>query len=255
MPMTTLVDRGAIRAVAAQHIRELGLAGPPLDYRDSLAVRQLTLLSQPLEEILAASPLSPTERDQIDGFIHLEQRIVCLRGSLHPHQRHTGALHEVAHDVLPWQRDVLHRCPIFSLPDALQTNFEREANLFAAECTFFADRFVEEVGSRAFHLSSALALREDYGASFEATFRHYVECHPAACLLLVSRLVSLDERDWWSLRGLVEAALTFRDARVRYGTTEVHHRAEDWQAFDRAFDDVEWQAPADQAARRMETEA
>jgi len=61
------------------------------------------------------------------------------------------------------------------------------------------------------------------------------------------------EGEWWRLRDLVEFALAFRDARVRYGTDEVHHRAEDWQRFDRAFDDVEWQAPADQAARRMET--
>lgn len=98
----------------------------------------------------------------------------------------------------------------------------------------------------------SLALLRSFAASLGVTFD--AMCRAAGRVPDEMTRAEL-ERDWWSLRGLVEAALTFRDARVRYGTTEVHHRAEDWQAFDRAFDDVEWQEPADQAARRMETEA
>ena len=69
---------------------------------------------------------------------------------------------------------------------------ELEANRFAVECVFFADRFVELVGGHPRHLRSAMALASEHGASFEATFRHYVECHPAACLLLASDLVDVD---------------------------------------------------------------
>jgi hypothetical protein len=188
-----VIDVAAVRALAAEHIRELGLSGPPFDHQASLAARQLQLAPVSLEEILADSNLPEDARDKIDGFVDLNSRIVCLRGDLHPHQRRTGLLHEVAHDIFPWQRELLlhHYCSIF-LPPELQREFELEANRFAVECTFFGDRFVELTNSHPHHLRTAVAFAGDHAASFESTFRHYVECHPGFCLLLVSTLVEYD---------------------------------------------------------------
>ncbi len=166
---------------------------PPFDHGASLAARQLHLAPASLEEILADSNLPEDARDKIDGFVDLNARIVCLRGDLHPHQRRTGLLHELAHDILPWQRELLlsNYCSIF-LPPELQREFELEANRFAVECTFFGDRFVELAKSHPHHLSTAVGFAGDHCASFESTFRHYVECHPGACLLLISSLVDYD---------------------------------------------------------------
>jgi hypothetical protein len=188
-----VIDVAAIRAVAAEHIQELGLSGPPFDHSASLAARQLELAAVTLEEILAESNLPEEARDKIDGFVDLNARIVCLRGGLHPHQRRTGLLHEVAHDVVPWQRELFlhHYCSIF-LPPELQRAFELEANRFAVECTFFGDRFVELIGDHPHHLRTVVAFAGDHVASYESTFRHYVECHPGACLLLVSTLAEYD---------------------------------------------------------------
>lgn len=217
---TTLVEREAIRALAAQHIQEVGLDRPPFDYRASLTARQLTLLPDPLQEILAHSDLPAADQEKIDGFIHLEQRIVCLRDGLHPHQHRTGVLHEVAHDVIPWQRELLHYCPIFSLPNDVQVSFEREANLFAAECCFFASRFSAEVNSLPHHLRSAVALTKTYSTSYEATFRQYVECHPETCLLLVSTLVSADQGQHgalWAVRQYIASPSAALRVRGRVG--------------------------------------
>lgn len=184
--------RAEIRRLAAAHVRELGSDAPPLNHRASLQARQLELLPDPLETVLADSNLPEEARDKIDGFIDLDGRMVCLRAGLHPHQYRLGLMHEIAHDVLPWQQEILHYCPIFSLPAELQHDFEREANLFAVECSFLADRFIGLVAEVPGHLRSAVAMAADHVMSFEATFRHFVECHPGRCVLLVSKLVDTD---------------------------------------------------------------
>jgi hypothetical protein len=188
-----VIDIAAIRALAAEHIQELGLSKPPFDHRASLAARQLQLVPVLLEEVLAESNLPEEARDKIDGFVDLNSRILCLRGGLHPHQRRTGLLHEVAHEIIPWQRELIlqHYCSIF-LPPELQREFELEANCFAVECTFFGDRFFELTNSYPHHLRTAVSFAGDHVASFESTFRHYVECHPGTCVLLVSKVVEYD---------------------------------------------------------------
>ncbi len=188
-----MIDRANIRALAAEHIRELGLSAPPFDHQASLRARRLTLLDDPLQAILADSNLPEEARDKIDGFIDIQERVICLKGGLHPHQHRFGLRHEVAHEVIPWQREMLHYCPFLSLPLELQHEFEREANLFAAECAFFADRFVELVRSYPADLRSVILLADEHVASYEATVRHYVECYPARCLLLISRLLPADD--------------------------------------------------------------
>ena len=74
------------------------------------------------------------------------------------------------------------------LPANLQEQFEAEADIFAAEAFFFADKFVQQVAKRDWGLAAAAELADDvYGTSFHATFRHYVESSDKACCLLVWR--------------------------------------------------------------------
>lgn len=187
-------DQESIRALATEHIQDLGLVAPPFDHFASLEARELSLMPESLETVLADSNLPEDAQNKIDGFIDLEGRCVCLRNELHPHQYRTAVLHEVAHEVIPWQRELVHYCPIFSLPIELQRDFEREANLFAVECLFFADRFVRMMQDYPNHLTSAVTLAQDHAASYEMTFRHYVECQTRPCLLLISTLDGVDQR-------------------------------------------------------------
>lgn len=186
-------DREAIRSLAADHLRDLGLTAPPFDHLASLEARNLSLMPESLGTVLADSNLPEDAQNKIDGFVDLQGRCVCLRNELHPHQYRTAVLHEVAHDVIPWQRELFHYCPIFSLPRELQRDFEREANFFAVECLFFADRFAERLQDYPNHLNSAVTLAQDHAASYEATFRHYVEYQTRPCLLLISILVGVDQ--------------------------------------------------------------
>lgn len=181
------VDRVAIRRLAAEHIRELGLGAPPFDHDASLRARGLELLDEPLEAFLAGSPLPTEEQAKIDGVIDLEERVVCLKAGLHPHQYRFALRHEVGHDVIPWQRELLYYCPLFSLSPELQQDFEREATVFAAECAFFADRFDECISGYQDDLRSAVSLADEHVMSYDATARHYVECHPKPCVLVVSK--------------------------------------------------------------------
>ena len=187
-----MVDRKRIRFLAAEHIRELGLTEPPFDHEASLRARGLALLTHPLETILLDSNLPEEVQEKIDGFIDLQGRVICLKAGLHPHQYRFGLRHEVAHDVIPWQREILYYCAIFSLPEELQRAFELEANVFAAECAFFADQFIERIISYPRDLRSAIILAGEYAASYESTLRHYVGSYPGNCLLLVSKKLTVE---------------------------------------------------------------
>ncbi len=180
-------DRAVLRALAAEHIRELGLKDPPFDHEASLRARRLTLIDEPLELILAGSNLPLEARDKIDGFVDLEERVICLAGGLHPHQHRFGLRHEIGHDLIPWQRELLHYCPFHSLPPELQHEFEREASMLAAELAFFADQWVERIASHSRDLRSVMLLADHHDASYESTARHYVECSPYPCFLVISK--------------------------------------------------------------------
>lgn len=119
-------------------------------------------------------------------MLDTRERAITFRDGLPIQQRNWGSLHEIGHDFLPWQKQVLYYCPLLMLPNHIQEQFEMEADVFAAEAFFFGDRFREYAAQGNLGLSTAVDLATNmFETSLHATFRHYVENSDEACCLLV----------------------------------------------------------------------
>lgn len=101
-------------------------------------------------------------------------------------------LHEVGHDVLPWQKKI--HSYLEDDDDTLggHTNdeFEAEANFFASATLFQQDRFIDELNKYNLSIESSMLLAKRFGASIHATLRRYVECSKNRCALLVLENIS-----------------------------------------------------------------
>ena len=80
-------------------------------------------------------------------------------------------LHEVEHDVLPWQKNVHYI--LDDDDDSLHTDtheeFEAEANYFASATLFQNDRFVTELNQLSLGIESPMQMAKIFGASIHAT--------------------------------------------------------------------------------------
>lgn len=96
-------------------------------------------------------------------------------------------LHETAHAVLPWQRDlysVIQDCEKTISPEISEA-FDREANVFASEVLFQLDDFTKRASDMPFGIRVPIDLSKHYGASIYATIRRYVSTNHRACAVLV----------------------------------------------------------------------
>ena len=119
-------------------------------------------------------------------MLDAKERTVVFRSGLHPNKKHWGSLHEVAHEFIPWQRELLYYCPLLWLPDHVQKQFELEADRFAAEAFFFGKQFHKQAYAGDVSLKTAMEVATDvYETSFHATFKHYVRESPIPRCLLV----------------------------------------------------------------------
>ncbi len=100
-------------------------------------------------------------------------------------------LHEVGHDVLPWQKATFEHIDDDSTldPETVE-EFEAEANYFASVTLFQHDRFEKEVSKLELGIKAPMHLSQLFGASVHATLRKYVECSKNRCALLVLENVS-----------------------------------------------------------------
>lgn len=96
-------------------------------------------------------------------------------------------IHELAHGLLTWQRDlyaITADCEKTIAPDVAE-DFDREANAFASEVLFQLDRFTFEAADHEFGLRTPLKLSKRYGASLYSTIRRYVCTNERACAVIV----------------------------------------------------------------------
>jgi Zn-dependent peptidase ImmA (M78 family) len=80
------------------------------------------------------------------GVLDAAAKIVYIDRSIHVVKRTFLKLHETAHAVLPWQRDIFvvaEDCEQTLAPEIAES-FEREANAFACEVLFQLDAFQNE---------------------------------------------------------------------------------------------------------------
>jgi hypothetical protein len=158
-------------------------------------------LPTPVDDIVAAAGLAEPEHSLLSDFIleqapaHLRSKIRKLRFKVRavldrrareihidPTLHIRGQivfkkLHEVGHDICPWQRDPGYADDDETLSWSTDQRLEREANQAAAELLFqrtlFQDMAMQhEIGIAAIH-----DLARQIGSSGHAAFRRFIETH------------------------------------------------------------------------------
>ena len=125
--------------------------------------------------------------DKILGVMHVAARLVYLDKAVHVAKLPFLKLHETAHAVLPWQKDiyaVTEDCEKTLAPE-IADEFEKEANVFATEVIFQLDAFTEEAADHKVGILVPVKMSKTYGSSIYSAVRRYVVTHHKACLVLV----------------------------------------------------------------------
>ena len=124
---------------------------------------------------------------KVFGIFDTAARIVYIDSTLLEVRKIFLKLHETAHGVLVWQKDIycaIEDCEKTLAPDVSEA-FDREANVFASEVLFQLNTFQEEAADYNFGISVPLKLCKKYGASIYSTVRRYVSTHHRCCVVLV----------------------------------------------------------------------
>jgi len=194
----SLSVRKGICTQAARFLAEHGFVTPPLPPDQALEARKLEVTQLNLDDLLVKANLPSEDHKKIQAMLDTQERAVTFRSGLPIQQKNWGSLHEIGHEFLPWQRELLYFCPLLMLPVGVQKEFESEADIFAAEAFFFGDRFREYMAQGEWGLGTAIDLADNvFGTSLHATFRHYVENSEKACCLLVWQPTE-HEGDLWT---------------------------------------------------------
>lgn len=115
---------------------------------------------------------------KIRGILDRRARVVHVDPLIdNEARRHFVALHEVTHDLLPWQRELAYADDDKTLSDNINRTFEREANQGAAEMLFQGTRFTKMAANYETGMGAVSVLHHKTGASLRATIRRYAETH------------------------------------------------------------------------------
>ena len=186
MARTLILDRLSLRAEAERFLATHGFSTPPLAPDEALAARNLEVAQLSLDDLLVKANLPSEDHKSIQAMLNARERMVVFRSGLPSQKRNWGSLHEVAHEFLPWQREILYCCSLLLLPAHVQKQLEIEADVFAAEAFFFGQQFHEQAFEGDLGLECAIELATSvYGTSLHSTFAHYVQQSPVPLCLLV----------------------------------------------------------------------
>jgi hypothetical protein len=119
------------------------------------------------------------------GLLDYREKLIYLDLSQKEPRQRFIKLHEVGHNVLPWQADAYRWDDAKTLDPGTTEGFEREASFFASCALFQLDRFDEEAAKLPLGIISALALGKKFGASCQAAIRRYVQHSKKRCAVLV----------------------------------------------------------------------
>ena len=124
---------------------------------------------------------------KILGVLDVKARLVYIDRTLLTVRQTFLKLHETAHAVLPWQRDiysVVEDCEKTIAPE-ISESFDKEANAFASEVLFQLDDFTNLAAEQPFSIKTPITLSKKYGASIYATVRRYVSTNHRNCAVVV----------------------------------------------------------------------
>lgn len=166
-------------------------------------------LPTPVDEIVAAAGLRLGCEDIFDERIlanaptRLREAVKGLSGRLramldrrerevyvHPQvqiesRRRFQTLHEVGHDILPWQAALAYADDDRRLSLSTKMKFEQEANQAAAELLFQQGLFTKMASDYRIGFAAVLELSQQIGASIHSATRRYAEHHAAPVCALV----------------------------------------------------------------------
>lgn len=108
------------------------------------------------------------------GALSVEERRYYVDPTLPLERRRFTEAHEIGHDALPWHGGAYFADDRTTLTAKTRVLLEAEANLFAAEILFAADRFSNEADSVAASIDVPLELNTKYQTSAAATLQRYV---------------------------------------------------------------------------------
>jgi Zn-dependent peptidase ImmA (M78 family) len=118
------------------------------------------------------------------ALISFHDRLIATEHSLEPTRMRFSVLHEIGHYVLPNHQNAFYICDKRAMGFNTPWTFEKEANQFAANLLFLADRFELEANSHSISPHTVKKLAEQFGASFEATARRIAERTYRDCMFV-----------------------------------------------------------------------
>jgi hypothetical protein len=128
---------------------------------------------------------------KVRGFLDRREKVIFLDLSVKMNRQNFVKLHEIGHEVLPWQGATLQFLDNDETLDGeVKELFEAEANFFASVTLFQHDRFAGKIENLPLDINTSFHLAKHFGASIHATLRRYVECSNKRCSLLVLKDVS-----------------------------------------------------------------
>jgi hypothetical protein len=123
---------------------------------------------------------------KVRALLDRQEREIHLDPSIdNPGQIAFKTLHEVAHDILPWQRELGYADDDLSLSLATRRLFEWQANTGSSELLFQRDLFRDMAHEYTIGLASVFEVAEKFGASMRAGLHRYAETHRATVAAVV----------------------------------------------------------------------
>lgn len=128
---------------------------------------------------------------KIRGILDRREKVIYLDLDLADTKRNFVKLHEVGHEVLPWQKNIHEFLDNdTTLSENTREAFEAEANYFASATLFQLDRFEHEMNRLEFGIKTPMVLAKHFGASIHASLRKFVESTKNRCGLIVLENIS-----------------------------------------------------------------
>jgi hypothetical protein len=174
----------AIRAAAEHLLRKADAKGRlPTPVDDIVAAAGLV---QPEESLLSRSAFEQAPahiqralrkvRFKVRAVLDRQAREIHLDPTIHVQGRIAfRKLHEVTHDILPWQRELGYADDDATLSRSTNQLFERQANHGAAELLFQGTLFSDMAAEYEVGMAAILELAGRVGASGHAAFRRFIE--------------------------------------------------------------------------------
>lgn len=171
--------------------KSLGVFPTPVDkiveYSELIIAKNIDISTIHTSYLSKATDTLKRALGKVRGLLVRKEKTIVLDLSQLPQRINFVKLHEVGHDVLPWQQSLYDALgdDDDTLNPYVKDEFEAEANFFASTTLFQGDRFITEADKLGLDIDSSLHLSKYFGASVHATLRRYVEYSKKRCALIV----------------------------------------------------------------------